>query len=342
MAFTLDTTYTLYIENPEAAGTTLRVGNAGYSVERVEAEDGTRTFNISSLDGTLLYSGVKRIGLDQYEGKIVGMASWECRKVEVLETGYVTKIAAKHSSEGNDTIESFIDVKGTIKNLVYTQGGNSNHFSSFRKLNHVVLPGIKVIPNNAFAGCVSLEAFVVAPNCTLIGENAFSGCPIKDFTITNGVGTVCIGERYGYANSFERCGPTSGINERNGVLRRLFVYKNYTCPQQKNYSSIGALGYHSPTLRSIVFGESCTNIIDDTCDYATNLATLQIGEGVVSIGSRCFYGCESLRDFVMPKSVTEIGGLAFAYCTCCITCTSAQAAMLTEFAKTGTFNIVDD
>ncbi len=45
------------------------------------------------------------------------------------------------------------------------------------------------------------------------------------------------------------------------------------------------------------------------------LKTLDLGEGVTSIGKNAFEGCSSLASVTIGNSVTSIGGNAFSYCT---------------------------
>jgi hypothetical protein len=49
--------------------------------------------------------------------------------------------------------------------------------------------------------------------------------------------------------------------------------------------------------------------------HSSNIATVNIGGGVTTIGNYAFYQCTSLTSITIPSSVTTIGELAFAWCS---------------------------
>lgn len=361
MAFTLDTTYTLFIENPNEKGTTLRIGKDGYSVERVEAEDGTRTFNISSLDGTLLYSGVKRIGLDQDNGEIVGMASWECRKVEVLETGYV--ITINSSSSTNTSIEEFVDAGGRIKTIA------EKAFANFVGMKYLLLPKLKYIPKRAFERCSALEKITIPSTCQYIQLLAFVECTsLEEFVIEPASTSLIL---YSEPTSYSR-----GV-KRTNITNLVTVTMTASGGAALPYGDeIISYSYSAWKVKRVSIGRVIENKFTanytDTIDYTacapfsnnkainevimdcnipplffelcSNMRKLTIREGVTEILGGTFRGCTSLLSITLPKSVVTIERAFIELDSDCeITCTTAQAEMITASGGfEGTFNIVDD
>ena len=49
--------------------------------------------------------------------------------------------------------------------------------------------------------------------------------------------------------------------------------------------------------------------------YNSSIKSVEIAEGVTSIGGRAFSGCEGLTSVTIPNSVTSIGHWAFSHCS---------------------------
>jgi len=51
-------------------------------------------------------------------------------------------------------------------------------------------------------------------------------------------------------------------------------------------------------------------------DYMDNIISVEIKNGITSIGAYAFYNCQGLQTIKIPDSITSIGADAFSYCAC--------------------------
>lgn len=398
MAFTLDTTYTLYIENPEAAGTTLRVGNAGYTVTR-EGEEGSYSFSIAlTSTGEVLYSGVKKIGLDQMSGYLYNPRELECRIITFLEKGgfhtvYCNRSGSTALNTINDSIERVEDEWGKIKNI------SNNVFRNCKALKVVIMPQLKSIAAYSFYNCSALTDFslpdrieyidkyalygtqlryvtipntvsyineyamyktpleeIVIPNCVKrIGTAAFVTTTLKKVIVEKGGGSISLdGNVVGTTNytPFFRIGGLYDNSQDNDIVNELILMRTVsdTCRgatrlQKVTFGDNIAKEFckNCRALRTVLITSDAKTIENSAFMNCSSLMSLTFESLLTTIGADVFNGCISLSDFTLPKTVSSIGEHAFNGVDCVITCTSAQAEMITASGGfEGTFNIVDD
>lgn len=68
-------------------------------------------------------------------------------------------------------------------------------------------------------------------------------------------------------------------------------------------------------LTSVILVNGILSIGDYAFFNCSSLTSVTIPDGVTSIGKYVFSGCTSLTSIIIPDSVTEIGGWAFGHCT---------------------------
>lgn len=79
-------------------------------------------------------------------------------------------------------------------------------------------------------------------------------------------------------------------------------------------TSIGTGALAGAAITSITIPPTVTSIAPDAFNGCTQLAKVQGGDGIITIGDRAFSGCTALTAINLPQGLTEIGNRAFALC----------------------------
>ena len=252
--------------------------------------------------------------------------------------------------------------KVTIPNNVIKIG--SRAFSSCGKLTNIIIPdsvthigeyafswcwslksitlpnGITEISNNIFSSCESLKTITIPDSVTQIGKEAFGGCEsLKSITIPDNVKEIGYNAFWDvdtiYYNGNAK-GSTWGANQ--------VINNNYDYIEVKlNETVLEHLGYN---VKFKNYGEDLyqktylkkdgqyveTLDIPSTYSYkgkkykivhigncvtfwgCKSLKNVIIPKSVTIIGDSAFYRCESLTNITIPDSVTQIGYAAFCFC----------------------------
>lgn len=149
--------------------------------------------------------------------------------------------------------------------------------------------GVKLIPANAFSGCLGLQGTIEVPGIPDIANYAFSGCEnITNIILNEGTETI------GY-----------------GALRFLGI-TSITLPS--TVTSIGAsLLSGNSKLTNIDFSKSkITNVPGELCNGNSQAFSVKLPETVVKIDGWAF-SSTGISSINIPSSCTEIGQRAFQY-----------------------------
>lgn len=174
--------------------------------------------------------------------------------------------------------------------------------------------GVKVIGNNAFGLCTSINSIEIPNSVTNIGECAFSSCEsLTSINIPNSVASIGEG-------TFDFCCSLTSIEIPNSVTNiEGWTFSNCTSLICINIpygvTNIGECAFgNCISLTSISIPNSVTSIGYLAFGECTSLTNINIPNSVISIGDSAFYNCSSLIRINIPNSVTTIENNAFEKC----------------------------
>ena len=162
-------------------------------------------------------------------------------------------------------------------------------FSDYAGLTRITIPkAVKSIGNYAFSSCKNLQEVVFENNTQLeeIGEGVFSGCSsLQSFTYPIPVTTV-------KNNMFYKCTSLTNINYTDpNVLEKI---GNSAFDRCNSFISLNTNQY--PNLKEI--GEGAFE--------HSGLTEVILSNPLGKIGKYVFYGCEKIRNMVLPTNLEVI------------------------------------
>ncbi len=226
-----------------------------------------------------------------------------------------------------------------------TSIGNSAFYGCSGLTSATILDGVTSIGDNAFYGCSGLTSVTIPNKVTTIGNYAFQNCSgLKSVAISSGVTSIGNG-------AFYNCDGLTSVTIPNKVT----TMGNYAFENCNGLTSVTILSgatsigsgafYNCTSLASVTIPGSVTSIGQDAfynCAFktagsigggydfefgwtenipsnafynCTSLTSVDIPDGVTSIGDNAFYKCGKLSNVLIPSSVKTIDYYAFRYCT---------------------------
>lgn len=161
---------------------------------------------------------------------------------------------------------------------------------------------LKSIGANAFAGCLSLGTIPILGGLTNLGDNAFANSGLTNVTLPFVLGTLGNG-------AFQGCA---------GLASVLFSFPGIRAPLLKTVGS-NAFAYCS-SLASFTIPSSVTQLGESAFAFS-GLTSLTILPGLGRIPDHAFRGCSSLIGVVLPSGVTDLGAGAFSGCSSLVSLT---------------------
>ena len=171
-------------------------------------------------------------------------------------------------------------------------------FSDCASRTSITIPdGVKSIGRSAFSGCSSLTSITIPDSVTSIGGSAFSYCRSLNYNIKDNVKYLG--------------------NEKNPYMVVMGVTDNslssYKIDKWTRFLHSGAFS-GCTSLTSIDIPNGVTSIGDYVFNECRALTGVTIPDGVTSIGDSAFSYCSSLTSVTIGNGVTSIGYEAFKGC----------------------------
>ena len=183
--------------------------------------------------------------------------------------------------------------------------------------------GLEEICHEAFAGCESLPWFTLPEGVTSIGAEAFDGCWLDHATLPASLQYIGPNAIPQEATLFVKPGTNADTYAKENGNRI-----EYPKPEPITSGAYEYVLLEDGTAK-IVYEE---NNVPDLCIPAeldghpvstigwnamgySYFTSVTVPEGVTSIESHCFMGCENLESITLPSTLTELGPGAFEGCT---------------------------
>lgn len=171
---------------------------------------------------------------------------------------------------------------------------------------------VKTLGDKAFYTCDALERVEIPSTVTDIGEKTFYSCPALKEAIIR-AGTV-------KAGTFYNCRAlTTLVISDNATLDASFTVGNTyaketleTVKIERGEIAISAFN-SCPKLTTVELGNGVTSVGDNAFSKCTALKSINIGDGVTSIGKNAFNGCTALTNANIGSGA--IGANAFQDCS---------------------------
>jgi len=290
------------------------------SLNYVEAIEGSAFEGCSSLESIEIISDSVSINVAAFAHcsalktvKITGCTMLEdsafenCSSLENIDiSGDLTTI-----NEG-----TFSDCT-SLKEIVLPSGITSIEvycFSFCALLENIVIPdSVTTIISSAFMNCPNLRSITIPASVTSISPEAFSGNTyLKTIRGTKGSAAEAFAKEQGITfidiNTQEPAKPTTPTNT-GGTIEGTDITWKLT----DNTLTISGKGV-VPSFGEFYIDDSFVKPDSPWYQYADEIYTVILEEGITNVGAYTFYGFDNLTEVIFPESMSFIGGYSFSYC----------------------------
>ncbi len=182
--------------------------------------------------------------------------------------------------------------------------------------NTVIPTGVTSIGKEAFYKCTGLTSITIPESVTSIGNYAFSGCTALTTVFMEPTTPPTLGN-----DVFDDCDALANIYVPTAFLDDYKdVWADYATKIQGYDGACGTnvyWSYNSTSNTLTIFGTGdMTNDFEGNNweNYLNDITTVNISNGVTSIGDYAFSFCTGLTSIEIPASVKTIGNYAFQGC----------------------------
>ena len=286
-------------------------------------------YDCSSLKNVTIGNSVTSIGEYAFDG---------CSSLKSITIPDSVTTLGTNPFENCDKLAEFNGKFASADKCCLIVDGALNSFAPAGLTEYTIPNSVTSIGGSAFYSCSSLTSVTIPDSVTSIGNSAFNGCSsLKDIycnaayppTLSSYVfRNTALENIYVYAESVDtykakwsNYAEKIVTNGKNNSDTTTFTYTT-TDSNPIDVSNVELLvksnTYTDGVGKLVVYGKSIPQKAFYEC---RTLQTLNIPEGVTSIGSYAFYSCSSLQSVNIPDSVTSLGREAFYGCSSLTTVT---------------------
>lgn len=254
-------------------------------------ESVTFNCNVPALPG-YTFKACSNLSSVTFSGTLGSIGAYDFEGCGSLRTG-IDLSGTGITSIGNCAFSSTpLSASFDIPSSVTSIGENA--FNTSTGLKEITIPDAALTGNGStFANCTNLETvtFTGGTRTTRIPTSAFNGCT----KLTSVNIPSCVTEVN--ANAFANCGLTS---LPDGWGRSGITY--------------GTTPFTGCPIASITFPDNWSSIPSQFCKGMSQLATVDFGHGLTSLGYQVFDQCWALTSVVIPAQMTTLSSHAFYRC----------------------------
>lgn len=166
--------------------------------------------------------------------------------------------------------------------------------------NTIIPNGVASIGDLAFSGCEGLTAVTIPSSVSNIGYLVFSGCPH--------LGSIVVADGNKVYDSRESC---------NAIIKTSDNFLVVGCTNTKipnGVTTIGQGAFRGSGIQTLMIPNSVKDIVSDAFFGCKNLKSVNLAEGLETIGEMAFDDCFSLTSINIPSSMKAITYACFAHC----------------------------
>ena len=238
----------------------------------------------------------------------------------------LTSLHIDDNTTGWGTKWCYVPIVKDDSRLVYTLSDDGTYYSVKAKdttiSDSVVIASmydggipVKVIENNAFAGCSLITSVTIPDSVTSISDYAFYDCSgLTSITIGSGVTSIGYHAFWNCSNLTSIIIPDGAISIGEGAFRNCSNLTSIIIPN--SVTSIGPVAFwNCSNLTSITIPNSVTIIDSGAFSGCSSLTSVTIPNSVTIIDNGAFYNCSGLTSITIPDGVTGVGTAAFQGCS---------------------------
>lgn len=211
---------------------------------------------------------------------------------------------------------SFDDTTGTLTittNNGTTDWRTSYSYSDMQLVQSVeIQKGVTYIKKSAFSYCSNLATITIPNSVAVIEAYAFQGCSrLKTINLPNSVNYIGI---YAFldCSSLDNILYPDSLDVSNASIPNTTTQIKYTVDGGRMIITNVILGTDKNTVE---IPNGVGSIGNSAFSGCSNLAAITIPDSVTSIGNYVFSGCSNLTAITIPDNVTSIGSSAFQACS---------------------------